>query len=153
MIDLNALAAELTQKRTVTLRGHVIAYTLVDGQTARRVREAMVRPEPRKMRKDPTRGSLASPIPDETDPEYLADLARWQRMVQACEIAVCLMRGGSVAGLPDEPDWDSDAEIRRFASEADGSIRRAFGAGEIATLAMLVYSTDPATPAEDAEGN
>lgn len=89
MSILNTLAEQLGSA-VVPLRGHAVTLrALTDAQS-----EAVVRmfppPKPGRMRPDPSGGSLAPEVPDESDPEYRAAVAAWNRLVMRLEIAVAM---------------------------------------------------------------
>lgn len=119
------------------------------------IQDTFPRPSPRLIR-DPTKGSLAAPIPDELNPAHQAALRVWLRETQLAEIYLALQEA---------PDKLVDGTRLKKAAEA---LAETYTADELGfvwlrtrdlqtrglvadAMKMILVARDPATPPADSD--
>lgn len=138
MHTLADFASELQRPESVRIGAITVPLVRQSAAVHRAVRDAIPEPRPTRYIKNPTRGDLAPPIPDENDPPFIAAHGAWLRRVQAADVGLALLAGG-VDGLPARPDLANPEAVRTFADACDDALSRAFTARQLATLAAAVY--------------
>jgi hypothetical protein len=106
----------------VVLRGKPVELRLTSALTQARLESAMPRPRA-PMIQDPNRGSLAPPVPDENNPEYVAAMEERARRMQIAEVAIAMdfevpRPGDLLEGTRRWTDCQSVADREAWASAA-----------------------------------
>lgn len=137
---LNELASSI-ETVSVVIRGRTVVVRPLPAKFSRRLYEAFPEPAP-PLRPDPSRGSLAPPIPDESDPEHQRRArAYYQRVAMASIVAAARLdvaRSGDNCAAQDGV-WESpyalgDDDLRRWMIDAEEGLTSAMTMREINAL-------------------
>lgn len=149
MISIEDLAESLGTF-DIEIAGKTVKAKRLSAYDRRQARAHAPVPVPPLTKKDPTKGSLAPPLPDENDPGFRADFLKWSYRVQAIEIAIALglkLPGGLEWG----PGLIGGGQVAAFAEAACTAIEQAWSSETIERVHKAI--NEAPTPQDVALGN